>query len=103
MSSLFEPSDEHRQLRDMLRSFAETKVEPQAAEHDRDEKFNLGLFRELGELGLLGITVDEEYGGAGMGPVATRSRPASPTKSSPRWTRASPSPTWRTRCSAPTT
>ncbi len=71
MSSLFEPSDEHRQLRDMLRSFAETKVEPQAAEHDKNETFNHALFKELGELGLLGITVDEEYGGAGMGPVAT--------------------------------
>lgn len=71
MSSLFEPTDEHRQLRDMVRSFAETKVEPQAAEHDRNESFNLALFRELGELGLLGITVDEEYGGSGLGPVAT--------------------------------
>lgn len=71
MGSLFEPSEEHRQLRDMLRSFAETKVEPQAAEHDKNETFNHALFQELGELGLLGITVDEEYGGAGMGPVAT--------------------------------
>jgi len=69
--SLFEPTDEHRQLRDMVRSFAEAKVEPQAAEHDRSETFNLELFRELGELGLLGITVDEEYGGSGLGPVAT--------------------------------
>ena len=71
MPSLFEPSDEHRQLRDMVRSFAESKVEPQAAEHDRNETFNVDLFRQLGELGLLGITVDEEYGGTGMGPLET--------------------------------
>ena len=70
MSTLFDPTDEHRQLRDMVRSFAEARVEPQAAEHDRNETFNLALFRELGELGLLGITVDEEFGGAGMGPLA---------------------------------
>jgi isovaleryl-CoA dehydrogenase len=68
--SLFEPSDEHRQLRDMIRSFAEAKVEPQAAEHDKNETFNLALFKELGELGLLGISVDEEYGGAAMDPTA---------------------------------
>lgn len=68
--SLFEPSDEHRQLREMVRAFAEREVEPQAAEHDRTETFNLDLFRQLGELGLLGITCGESYGGSGMDAVA---------------------------------
>src|SRR6185295_1139044 len=45
-------------------------VEPQALAHDRDERFNLSLFRQLGELGLLGITVASEHGGAGMDATA---------------------------------
>ena len=57
-------------LREMVRNFAEEEVEPQALEHDRDEKFNTGLFRRLGDLGLLGITVEEEYGGVGMDATA---------------------------------
>ncbi len=68
--SLFEPTDEHRQLREMVRAFAEREVEPQAAAHDRSESFNLDLFRQLGELGLLGITCGEQYGGSGMDAVA---------------------------------
>lgn len=57
-------------LREMVRNFAEEEVEPQALEHDRDEKFNTALFRRLGDLGLLGITVEEEYGGVGMDATA---------------------------------
>ena len=53
-------------IREMVRDFVREEVEPQALEHDRDEKFNLALFRQLGEYGLLGITISEEYGGAGM-------------------------------------
>lgn len=60
------PTEEHAMLREMVRNFAEEEVEPQALEHDRDEKFNTALFRRLGDLGLLGITVEEEYGGVGM-------------------------------------
>ncbi len=67
---LFNPTDEHRQLRQMVRDFVEREVEPQAAEYDRTESFNLPLFRKLGELGLLGITADPEYGGSGMDAVA---------------------------------
>ncbi len=70
MSDLFNPTDEHLALREMVRDFTEREVDPQAAEHDRAESFNLPLFRKLGELGLLGITVPEAYGGSGMDAVA---------------------------------
>ncbi len=67
---LLNPTDEHRMLRDTLKSFVTSEVEPQAQEHDRKEKFNLNLFKKLGELGLLGITVPEAYGGAAMDATA---------------------------------
>lgn len=70
MPELFNPTPEHQALREMLRGFCESEVEPQAIEHDRTETFNLELFRKLGELGLLGITVDERFGGSGMDAVA---------------------------------
>jgi len=54
----------------MVRSFAEAEVEPQANEFNKAEKMNLPLFRKLGELGLLGVTVPEEYGGSGMDATA---------------------------------
>jgi len=57
-------------LREMVRSFAESDVEPQATEFNRAEKMNVPLFRKLGELGLLGVTVPEEYGGSGMDATA---------------------------------
>lgn len=67
---LFNPTEEHKMLRDTLREFVAAEVEPQAAEYDREEKFNLPLFRKLGELGLLGVTVDPDFGGAGMDALA---------------------------------
>ena len=54
----------------MVRSFSEREVEPQALEHDRNETFNVDLFRKLGELGLLGITAGEDAGGSGMDAIA---------------------------------
>ena len=70
MSDLFNPTEEHRALRDMVRSFAEREVAPQSEACDREERFDIERFRKLGELGLLGITVPEQYGGSGMDPVA---------------------------------
>ena len=67
---LFSPTPEHALLRQTVRDFAREQVEPQALEHDREERFNVPLFRKLGELGLLGITVPSEYGGVGMDAVA---------------------------------
>lgn len=68
--ALFNPTEEHRLLRDTVRSFTEHEVEPQASAHDEQGTLNLELFRRLGELGLLGITVPEAWGGAGMDTVA---------------------------------
>src|SRR5207249_10594512 len=70
ISDLFNPSEEHALLRQTVRNFVREQVEPQALEHDRQERFNLPLFRQLGALGLLRITVPAEHGGAGMDPVA---------------------------------
>ncbi|MGB8222573.1 MAG: acyl-CoA dehydrogenase family protein [Polyangiales bacterium] len=70
MTDLFNPTPEHRALRELVRSFAEGEVDPQAEASDRDERFNVELFRKLGEIGLLGITVEERFGGAGLDAVA---------------------------------
>jgi isovaleryl-CoA dehydrogenase len=67
---LFNPTEEHKLLRETVRSFVAEEVEPQAHEHDKKERFNLPLFRSLGPLGLLGLTVPEAYGGAGMDAVS---------------------------------
>ncbi|TNE87473.1 MAG: isovaleryl-CoA dehydrogenase [Deltaproteobacteria bacterium] len=67
---LFNPTEEHRMLRDMVADFTRNEVEPQAAEFDEKGVLNVELFRKLGDLGLLGITVPEEDGGAGMDAVA---------------------------------
>ncbi len=64
------PTQEHRLLAETLREFVAREVEPQAAEHDRAERFNHALFRRAGELGLLGVTLPEEYGGAGLDATA---------------------------------
>ncbi|KAL7460577.1 LOW QUALITY PROTEIN: hypothetical protein ACHAXS_001227 [Conticribra weissflogii] len=70
MSKLFNKTDDHAALRQMIRSFTEREVEPQALEHNRNETLNIPLFRKLGSgndgLGILGLTVPEEYGGTGL-------------------------------------
>jgi isovaleryl-CoA dehydrogenase len=57
-------------LRDTVASFAQHKIAPRAAEIDRSNVFPRELWPQLGALGLLGITVEEEWGGAGMGYLA---------------------------------
>ncbi len=64
------PTEEHRMLRQMVRDLVREVVEPQAEEHDRLGKLNIPLLRKCGELGLLGITVPSEHGGAGMDALA---------------------------------
>src|SRR6266478_169021 len=57
-------------LRISVRDFADAKIAPLAAEIDRTDRFPIELWPEMGALGLHGITVEEEYGGAGMGYLA---------------------------------
>ncbi len=57
-------------LRDSVRSFAGDRIAPIAAETDQKNEFPNHLWREMGALGILGVTVPEEYGGAGMGYLA---------------------------------
>jgi isovaleryl-CoA dehydrogenase len=66
----FDLGAEIDQLRDSVRGFADDEIAPLAAEIDRTDKFPRQLWPKMGALGLHGITVEEEYGGAGMGYLA---------------------------------
>jgi isovaleryl-CoA dehydrogenase len=57
-------------LRDSVFRFCKTQIAPRAAEIDVSNEFPMDLWRKLGDMGLLGITVDEKYGGSGMGYLA---------------------------------
>src|SRR5215213_4862307 len=64
-------SEEHELIRQTVRQFVQTRVEPQAMAHDESGTFNVALLRELGQLGLLGITIPESDGGAGLDATAS--------------------------------
>ncbi|SCY35949.1 isovaleryl-CoA dehydrogenase [Paracoccus tibetensis] len=66
----FDLGEDVNALRDMVHRWAQERVKPLAAEVDRTNAFPNELWTEMGELGLLGITVSEEFGGAGMGYLA---------------------------------
>jgi isovaleryl-CoA dehydrogenase len=69
-SMRFDLGDEVNALREMVHSFAQARIKPMAAEIDRANLFLVELWKELGDLGLLGITVPEEFGGVGLGYLA---------------------------------
>jgi len=58
-------SDEERMLRDAASAYAQEKLAPRIIEAYREESFDPGIFAEMGEMGLLGVTIPEEYGGIG--------------------------------------
>ena len=68
---LYDPTEEHAMLRKTVRQLTRDVVEPQAMEHDAEGKLNVGLMRKVGELGLLGVTVPEADGGAGLDATAS--------------------------------
>lgn len=63
----FDLGDTADLLRDTVRSFASDEIAPRAAEIDRSNEFPMDLWAKMGALGLLGVTVEEEYGGSAMG------------------------------------
>src|SRR5271169_7045349 len=68
LSSLdFDLGPEIDMLRTTVRGFAEDRIAPLAAEIDRTDRFPIELWPEMGALGLHGVTVEEEYGGIGLG------------------------------------
>ena len=66
----FDLGEEADMLRETVRGFAEAEIAPRAADIDRDNEFPVDLWRKFGSLGLLGITIAEEYGGTSMGYLA---------------------------------
>jgi glutaryl-CoA dehydrogenase len=63
-------TEEERMLRDGARAYAQEKLQPRVIQAFREEKTDPAIFREMGEMGLLGVTVPEEYGGLGASYVA---------------------------------
>jgi isovaleryl-CoA dehydrogenase len=66
----FDLGEEIEMLREAVYQFARSEIAPRAAQIDRDNQFPLDLWLKLGDMGLLGITVEEAYGGSGMGYLA---------------------------------
>lgn len=63
-------TEEEKDLQRLCRDFAQRELAPFAHKYDEEEAFNFPAFKKMGELGVLGITADPQYGGAGMGAVA---------------------------------
>ena len=66
---LVDLTEDQLSIRDMVRDLARNEIAPHAAEWDREQRFPRELFATLGELGLLGVLIPEEHGGAGLGYV----------------------------------
>lgn len=65
----FELTEDQKSIRDMARDVAQNEVAPHASRWDEEAHFPRDLFTKLGELGFLGVTIPEQYGGAGLGYV----------------------------------
>ncbi|NLY64684.1 MAG: acyl-CoA dehydrogenase, partial [Alcaligenaceae bacterium] len=63
-------SDEERMIRDAAHAYCQDKLAPRVLEAFRHEKTDPSIFREMGELGLLGVTIPVEYGGSGLNYVS---------------------------------
>ena len=66
----FQLGEDVEALRDAVRDFAQAEIAPRAAQIDASDQFPMDLWRKMGDVGVLGITVGDEYGGAGMGYLA---------------------------------
>jgi butyryl-CoA dehydrogenase len=66
----FELTEEQAQVRELCRDFAERELRPHAGRWDREHRFPAEAVRQLGELGLMGVAIPPEHGGAGMDPLA---------------------------------
>jgi isovaleryl-CoA dehydrogenase len=66
----FDHGDDIAALRDAVREFAAVEIAPRAAEIDRTDQFPMDLWRKMGDVGLLGVTVEESLGGSGLGYLA---------------------------------
>src|SRR5581483_5898266 len=62
----FRLSDEQKQIKQMVKDFAESEIKPKLLEWDEAQHFPVDKFKAAGELGMLGVTIPEEYGGAGL-------------------------------------
>jgi len=67
----FELSEEHRLLVETARDFAATELAPHAARHDREGTYPAEAMKKAGELGFMGMTIPEKYGGVDMGNLAS--------------------------------
>jgi alkylation response protein AidB-like acyl-CoA dehydrogenase len=63
----FEPTEMQQQITQVIRDFGKTHIQPNVLEWDETQTFPVQLFKQLGELGLMGVLVPEQYGGSGLG------------------------------------
>ncbi|MGB1242339.1 MAG: acyl-CoA dehydrogenase family protein, partial [Chitinophagales bacterium] len=63
----FASSESQEMITDMVRDFSEKHIRPYVMEWDESQEFPVQLFKKMGELGMMGVLVPEEYGGAGLG------------------------------------
>ena len=69
-SMRYDLGDDIHALQEQVHRFAQEKIKPLAAEVDRSNEFPAHLWKSMGDMGFLGVTVDEEYGGVGLGYLA---------------------------------